>query len=133
MDTAGEQGTLGLFTTKDERWTIATVTDAGRERMKSIAGEHCAEWQGLGVSLLHRLLVETLLSAKELPKPGYVHQVDEVIEELDGAEDYQLAALVMPPSLDDIREISERVERMPAKSTYFYPKLLSGLVINPVI
>ncbi len=132
METAGEQGMLGLFTTKDERWTIATVTDAGRERMKSIAGEHCAEWQGLGVSLLHRLLVETLLGVKELPKPGYVHQVDEVIEELDSANDYQLAALVMPPSLDDIREISERVERMPAKSTYFYPKLLSGLVINPI-
>ena len=46
--------------------------------------------------------------------------------------DYPLAALVMPATLDHIRAISEHCERMPAKSTYFYPKLLSGLVINPL-
>lgn len=132
METGGDAGVLGLYTAADERWTIASVTDAGRAKMKSVAAEHSDDWRELGVSLLHRLLVETLLDAKELPKPAYVHQVDEVIEELDGDEEYQLAALVMPPSVDDIRRISERVERMPAKSTYFYPKLLSGLVINPL-
>jgi uncharacterized protein (DUF1015 family) len=36
----------------------------------------------------------------------------------------------MPATLDQIRQISEAGERMPAKSTYFYPKLLSGLVIH---
>ncbi len=45
-------------------------------------------------------------------------------------DDVQLAALVMPATLNHIRAISEHGERMPAKSTYFYPKLLSGLVIN---
>ena len=43
--------------------------------MAEVAGEHSADWQGLGVSLLHRLVVETLLDAKELPKPKYVHSV----------------------------------------------------------
>jgi uncharacterized protein (DUF1015 family) len=38
----------------------------------------------------------------------------------------------MPASLEDIRRVSNHNERMPAKSTYFYPKLLSGLVINPL-
>ncbi|MDA7977957.1 MAG: DUF1015 domain-containing protein [Pirellulales bacterium] len=132
VESAGDQGTLGLFTVADERWTLASITDAGREKMASVAGDHGDDWRGLGISLLHRLLLETLLDAKELPKPTYVHQVDEVIEELDGGDEYQLAALVMPPTVDDIRRISERVERMPAKSTYFYPKLLSGLVINPL-
>ena len=42
------------------------------------------------------------------------------------------AALVMPATVDHIRSISEHQERMPAKSTYFYPKLLSGLVFNPL-
>ena len=37
----------------------------------------------------------------------------------------------MPATVDHIRSISEHGERMPAKSTYFYPKLLSGLVIQP--
>jgi uncharacterized protein (DUF1015 family) len=34
--------------------------------------------------------------------------------------------------VEHIRAISGQGERMPAKSTYFYPKLLSGLVINPL-
>jgi len=45
---------------------------------------------------------------------------------------FELAALVMPATLEQIRAISNAAERMPAKSTYFYPKLLSGLVINPL-
>ena len=36
------------------------------------------------------------------------------------------------PRCEHIQSISEHAERMPAKSTYFYPKLLSGLVINPL-
>jgi hypothetical protein len=43
-----------------------------------------------------------------------------------------LAAMVMPATVEHIRRISEHGERMPAKSTYFYPKLLGGLVINPL-
>ena len=45
---------------------------------------------------------------------------------------FELAALVVPASLEQIRTVSGHGERMPAKSTYFYPKLLSGLVINPL-
>ncbi len=45
---------------------------------------------------------------------------------------FDLATLVMPASLQHVRQISEHRERMPAKSTFFYPKLLSGLVINPL-
>ena len=93
--------------------------------------EHSSDWQGLGVSILHRLLIETLLEGQDLPKPRYVHQVEEVVEGLDSGE-FPLAALVMPATVEHIRSISEHSERMPAKSTYFYPKLLSGLVINPL-
>ena len=60
-----------------------------------------------------------------------MHLVDEVVESLDSGE-FPLAALVMPATVDHIRAISQHGERMPAKSTYFYPKLLSGLVINPL-
>ena len=55
----------------------------------------------------------------------------EVVEGL-GQGKYPLAALVMPASVDDIKSVSETGERMPAKSTYFYPKLASGLVFNPL-
>jgi uncharacterized protein (DUF1015 family) len=38
----------------------------------------------------------------------------------------------MPATIQHIETVSEQLERMPAKSTYFYPKLLSGLVFNPL-
>lgn len=131
IETGGDQGTLGLYTAADQRWVVARLSDAGRKRMAEVASERSADWQGLGVAILHRLLIDTLLAAKDLPKPRYVHLVEEVVEGLD-SDEFQLAALVMPATVEHIRRISEHGERMPAKSTYFYPKLLSGLVINPL-
>ena len=131
IETGGDQGTVALFTKKDNRWVIAKLTAAGRAKMAEVAAEHNDAWRGLGVSILHRLIIETLLGAKGLPNPEYVHLVDEVVEGLR-ATDYPLAALVMPATVDHIRQVSMTGERMPAKSTYFYPKLLTGLVINPL-
>jgi uncharacterized protein (DUF1015 family) len=139
-----DQGTLGLYSTADDRWTIARLTDAGRQRMSQVAGDHSAQWQELGVSILHRLIMEYLLDASKLPAPKYVRDIEEVVRGLAAGDEagrdatgqtgtggrFQLAALVMPASVEHIRVISSHGERMPAKSTYFYPKLLSGLVIN---
>ena len=120
----------------DNRWVVACVTEKGRSKMAKVAEEQSEQWQGLGVSLLHRLVVETLLNQHDLPKPKYVHLVDELLDELrrdqSNPRQFELAALVMPATLHHIRAISEHGERMPAKSTYFYPKLLSGLVFNPL-
>jgi uncharacterized protein (DUF1015 family) len=44
----------------------------------------------------------------------------------------QLAVLVNPAGMDHVQAISAELERMPPKSTFFYPKLLSGLVFNPL-
>ena len=131
IETADSQGTVGLYAAGDNRWVLATLTDAGRAKMAEVAADHNEDWQALGVSILHRLIVDTLLAATDLPKPNYVHLVDEVVDGLKTG-DYPLAALVMPATVEDIRKISIGGERMPAKSTYFYPKLLSGLVINPL-
>ncbi|MFM9116688.1 MAG: DUF1015 domain-containing protein, partial [Planctomycetota bacterium] len=130
----------------DNRWTLATVTPQGRRRLAELATEHSEEWQGLGVSLLHRLVVDNLLGCVNLPKPMYVHSVAEVEAALVAGDTvgrdatgqmgqggrFELAALVMPATVDHVQAISEHGERMPAKSTYFYPKLLSGLVIHPL-
>jgi uncharacterized protein (DUF1015 family) len=161
----GEQGTLGLYTAADDQWTLVRIADAGRKRMAEVAGDHSADWQRLGVSILHRLVIDTLLRSKEqgarstenvgerisarssvLPAPKYVRDVDEVVRGLEQGDAagrdatgqqgtggrFELAALVMPATVEHIRAISNHGERMPAKSTYFYPKLLSGLVINPL-
>lgn len=143
IEESGEQGRLAFYTAKDDFWTVCEVSDAGVNRMAQLSGDHSVDWQGLGVALLHRLVMETLLGATNLPKPMYVHSVDEVIHGLKEGDTkgrdatgqegsggkFNLAALVMPATVDHVRAISEHGERMPAKSTYFYPKLLSGLVI----
>jgi uncharacterized protein (DUF1015 family) len=131
IEVEDEQGTLGLYTAGDQTWTLARITPAGRARMDQVAADHGPAWRNLGVSILHRLVIGELLGAKQIPTPGYVHLVREVVDGL-GTGKYPLAALVMPASVEDIRKVSETGERMPAKSTYFYPKLASGLVFNPL-
>jgi uncharacterized protein (DUF1015 family) len=131
IETGAGQGTLGLFTQKDCRWTIAELTAAGRTRLVQVAEDHTPQWRELGVSVLHRLIVGDLLGRADPPTPKYVHLIEEMVAGLRSGQ-YPLAALVMPASVDHIRTISLGGERMPAKSTYFYPKLLSGLVINPL-
>jgi uncharacterized protein (DUF1015 family) len=136
IERAGHQGTMAFYTPADQQWTLATINEAGRARMAHVASEHSSDWRELGVSILHRLVVETLLGAKDLPKAEYVHLVEEVVYGLEGGDPaggtFPLATMVMPATVSHVKSISEHGERMPAKSTYFYPKLLSGLVIHPL-
>ena len=146
IETEGEQGTLGLYTARDDRWLLARVTQAGREMMRELAPDRSEPWRQLGVSILHHLIVDKLLAAGKLPSPLYLRSIDGVVESLDQGDaagrdatgqistggTFELAALVMPATIEHVRQISQHHERMPAKSTYFYPKLLSGLVIRPL-
>jgi uncharacterized protein (DUF1015 family) len=141
---AGLQGRLAFYTAADNTWTLATISLLGAGRMAEAAKDQSGDWQSLGVSILHRLVMETLLGLSDLPKPMYVHSAHEVIENLVKGDavgrdatgqmgsggKFELAALVMPATVDHVRAISEHGERMPAKSTYFYPKLLGGMVVN---
>ena len=146
IEVGGSQEVLGIYTAQDDCWSRLELTAEGMTRLAEIAADHCDQWRGLGVSLLHRLLMEDCLQLSQLPTPKYVHSIDEVIEGLRRGDEvgrdatgqsgdgqpFQLAALVMPATVEHIEEVSQYGERMPAKSTYFYPKLLSGLVINPL-
>ncbi len=146
LEMAGEQGKLAFYTAADDTWTHAEITPQGEAQMAELAREHSQDWRALGVSILHRLVMENLLGYHDLPKPMYVHSAEEVAEALVKGDRagrdatgqvgtggrFELAALVMPATVDHVRAISEHGERMPAKSTYFYPKLLGGLVVHPL-
>jgi uncharacterized protein (DUF1015 family) len=126
----GRQNVLGVGTVRDDTWRLARfVGPAGV--MERLAPERSSEWRGLAVSLLHSLILGEVLAAKftRPPQIGYVHLLQEVIDACR-ARDCQLAILVPPASMRDVAQIAGNLEKMPPKSTYFYPKLLSGLVLN---
>ncbi len=127
----GGQDVLGLGTTRDGWWTLARLTDG--IPMKQLAPDQSDDWRGLGVSLLHKLVLEHLLKEHHDggPKCRYVHLVDEVIA-AQAAGEMPLACLVPPAQIEHVERIAAKLEKMPPKSTYFYPKLQTGLVFNPV-
>ncbi|MGQ9693944.1 MAG: DUF1015 domain-containing protein [Thermodesulfobacteriota bacterium] len=90
----------------------------------------------LEVNLLHLLILQELLniSNEDLAAGKYVHYLrdpyDAGKEVLSGKG--QIAFFLNPPQVAQVRDVSLAGETMPSKSTYFYPKLLSGLVINPL-
>ncbi|MBX3422368.1 MAG: DUF1015 domain-containing protein [Pirellulaceae bacterium] len=134
IEELNDQGAFGLYSAADKTWTLVTASTGTQHAMADASPNQSRDWQGLGVAMLHNLIIDRLLGLAGHPKPTYVHLVQEVIDglqgRLEGNLDYQLAALVMPASVEDIRRVSLHNERMPAKSTYFYPKLLSGLVVH---
>ena len=80
--------------------------------------------------MICRLLVLDKLLGPALgvkPLCKYVHLLREVQE---AAKECQLAALVPPATMGHVEQIAGNLEKMPPKSTYFYPKLASGLVIH---
>ena len=62
---------------------------------------------------------------------GYAKAGEDVLGQL-GPDAYDAAFLLRPTPVDDVREVAATGEIMPPKSTYFFPKLLSGLVFNPL-
>lgn len=100
-------------------------------------------WRTLDVALVQHLIVEKIcepLNGGQPVKWAFPHSVDEAMEIGTGAETgagggagfAQLAAIVRPTPLQAVKEISHAGELMPQKSTFFYPKLATGLFINPL-
>lgn len=90
----------------------------------------------LDVTALHILILKKRLGIgeKELREASnvlYVRDYDVAIESVKRGK-AQLAFLVSPVPIECLRDVALSLKRMPQKSTYFYPKLLSGLVINPI-
>lgn len=129
IEADGSQAVLGFGTVADDGWHIGRLSKPAI--MDQLAASHSPAWRGLGVSVLHVLILDTLIPQKvsATPKCEYVHLVREVTEAVS-AKRCQLAVLVPPATMSQVEEIAGGLEKMPPKSTYFYPKLLTGLVFN---
>jgi len=143
IEADGSQDVLGFGTVADGVWQTARFR--APEEMARLAADHSPAWRGLAVSVLHVLVLGKLLPPLTLPSPPsaggegrvrgggpecrYVHLLREVQDDV-AARRCDLAVLVPPATMGHVEQIAGNREKMPPKSTYFYPKLLSGLVFN---
>jgi hypothetical protein len=127
----GTQDLLGFCTVADGIWQTARLKSA--PWMTALAPDHSPAWRRLAVSVLHVMVLGKLLprNADDEPQCRYVHLLREVTDAV-AAKECRLAVLVPPATMTHVEQIAGNLEKMPPKSTYFYPKLLSGLVFNPL-
>jgi uncharacterized protein (DUF1015 family) len=102
---------------------------------RALAG-HSASYRRLDTAVLEKLLLEDALGLSEDDIShqrglGYARDLDQA-RALLGAGEYELAFLLRPTPVEQVQAIAAAGETMPPKSTYFYPKLLSGLLFNPL-
>jgi uncharacterized protein (DUF1015 family) len=115
---------------------VAVLKDG--HAMDLVASGMSNAWKSLNVSVLHKLALEKLLGIgeKELAEGGHIEYIkdtgsaiDELIAKVDtGAK--QIAFFVNPPKMQQLVMVTDAGEKMPQKSTYFYPKMNTGLTIS---
>lgn len=90
--------------------------------------------QELDVTVLHTLILEKVFGidpenmAKQI-NLTYTKIFDEAISSVDSGK-AQCAFILNPTRVSEIRDVASNGEKMPQKSTYFYPKMITGLVMN---
>lgn len=104
------------------------------EAARTAAPAHSAAYQGLDVVILHSLIFEKLLGitsedAAAQKNITYCKDPDEAFSRL-GQGEFQAGFFLNPTRFDQIREVALGGERMPQKTTFFYPKLPTGLVFH---
>ena len=91
-------------------------------------------YKDLDVTVLHSLILENILGidkenmAKQI-NLSYTRSIDEAKMSVN-ENDVNCAFLINATKVSQIKDVALAGEKMPQKSTYFYPKLITGLVMN---
>ena len=132
---AGDRTVFGIYGGNGSFYT-AVLKD--KRLMDSVVPDMSPAWRELDVSILHKLILEKLLRIddEKLAKGenlAYVkdtpNAISHSIAEVD-AEKRQVAFFMNPVKMNQLRLVTDAGERMPQKSTYFYPKMYTGLTIE---
>ncbi len=130
---AAKRGPSMVLQTPQHRFLL-TLNERGRGQMA--ASGHARAWYELDVAIAHRLILEALLGLRpeEVTAGQYVRYVHEARAALQAVEQgqAQVALLLNATPVRQISEVALAGELMPQKATYFYPKLITGLVMNPL-
>lgn len=125
---------FGFYCGGDE-WTQLVLKD--KAIMESMLPDKSEALRNLDVSVLHTLVLEKLMGidkenmAKQI-NLTYTKIFDEAVEGVQKGE-FQCAFILNPTRVEEIRDVAGAGEKMPQKSTYFYPKIITGLVMNKLV
>ncbi len=124
---------FGLLDGGTKKIHLVTITNL--DVMKQIEPDHSDAWRKLDVAVLQSYLLDKIVQKafspdKEIVK-GYTPDAKEAAQKTDGKQ-YQIAFLLRSTPLHALEELGKTKEVMPQKSTYFYPKLATGMVMNPL-
>ena len=93
--------------------------------------------QELDVTVLHTLILEKIFG---IDKENMANQINLTYtkyfrEAIDGVnnKEFQCAFILNPTRVTEIRDVALAGEKMPQKSTYFYPKMITGMVMNELV
>jgi uncharacterized protein (DUF1015 family) len=95
-----------------------------------------AAYRHLDTGVLEALLLKGPLGLSDddishLNGLGYARDTEQALSSVESGE-YDLAFVMRPTPVAEVREVAASGENMPPKSTYFFPKLLTGLLFNPL-
>ncbi|WP_031518135.1 DUF1015 domain-containing protein [Desulfofalx alkaliphila] len=123
---------FGLYAGGNTGYVVTLESEAAMDRL--MPREKSLAWQGLDVSVLHTAILERLLGigseqrAKE-SNLTYTQEEAGALKLVDSGQ-YQCVFFMNPTLVEEVTAVAVGGEKMPQKSTYFYPKLNTGLVIR---
>lgn len=123
---------FGLYT-QDKKFCLLTLKSEDMLDQLQLTNRSAA-WRRLDVSILHTLILEKLLGIGSQQRADesnltYVRDEDVALASVDNGT-AQLAFFMNSTKVEEVTEIASGGEKMPQKSTFFYPKVVTGMVIN---
>lgn len=128
------RGTIGVALRGSQRMWLLRLRD--RHALEIALPQTPSAVRELDVSILHALVFDRIFAVKpEAIKAGgnleYTIDANGALDTV-ASERGDGAFLMNPPSIEDVQRVSDSGATMPEKSTYFYPKLITGLFMNPL-
>ena len=134
LSEAGEKNpSFGMFIKGSDKFYLLTLDN--KKLIDGLFPENThSEWKELDVVILHTVVIENILGISRENQAGekniiYVKLEKEAIKKVKEGE-AQIAFLLNPTRVSQVKNAALKGLRMPQKSTFFYPKLLTGLVMN---
>jgi uncharacterized protein (DUF1015 family) len=127
---------IGLYDPSNPGAPLAIATTVDSDPLNATHGNQSDAWRQLDVAITQHLIVEQIcqpnfVASDQAVTWKFPHEISQ-LKELADTDAYQLGIVLRATPLDSVRQVSEAGELMPQKSTFFYPKLATGLAINPL-